>query len=156
ECTEHAAQLAAAVEVSLNASVHQLEREGRKDTWLEISIADLRLLTSDNPDWVVSGYRDALDGASDQERESVRSQLEIYHKLGVFKANVEEVIEYTGLPEAKTDESGRKRVLISTGHMIDTADRPKPRFPAEKEEIARQKIKEAVEAEMKVGEGVAF
>src|SRR6185436_16167948 len=29
DCTEHAAQLAAAVEVSLNASVHQLEREGK-------------------------------------------------------------------------------------------------------------------------------
>ena len=156
ECSEHAAQLAAAVEVSLNASVHQLEREGRKNTWLEISLADLRLLTSDNPDWVVSGYRDALDGASDQEWDSVRSQLEIYHELGVFKANVDEVIKYTGLPEAKGDEIGRKRVLISTGHMIDTADRPKPRFPAEKEEIARQRIKEAVEKEMNLGEGVAF
>ena len=155
ECTDHAAQLAAAVEVSLNASAHQLEREGRKNTWLEISLADLRLLTSDNPDWVVSGYRDALDGASDQEWDSVRCQLEIYNELGVFKANVDEVIKYTGLPEAKADER-RKRVLISTGHMIDAADRPKSRFPAEKEAIARQKIKEAVEAEMKLGDGVAF
>jgi len=156
ECSEHAAQLAAAVEVSLNASIHHLEREGRKNSWVDISLADLRLLTSDNPDWVVSGYRDALDAATDQAKESVRNQLAMYKDLGVFKANVDEVINYTGLPEAKADENGRKRVLIFTGHMIDAPGRAKPRFPADKEAIARQKIKEAVEAEMKIGEGVAF
>ncbi|HEY0763509.1 MAG TPA: tetratricopeptide repeat-containing protein [Pyrinomonadaceae bacterium] len=156
ECSEHAAQLAAAVEVSLNASIHHLEREGKKNSWVDISLADLRLLTSDNPDWVVSGYRDALDAATDQAKESVRNQLAMYKDLGVFKANVDEVINYTGLPEAKADENGRKRVLIFTGHMIDAPGRAKPRFPADKEAIARQKIKEAVEAEMKIGDGVAF
>ncbi len=156
ECTEHSAQLAAAVEVSLNACVHRLEREDEKDQWVEVSQADLRLLTSDNPDWVGSGYRDALDGASDQAWESVRNQLAMYRELGVFKANLDEVITYTGLPEARADADGRKRVLIFTGHMIDAPDRQKPRFPADKESIARQKIKEAVEAEMKLGEGVSF
>jgi len=156
ERSEHAAQLAAAVEVSLNASIHHLEREGRKNSWVEISLADLRLLTSDNPDWVVSGYRDALDAATDQAMESVRNQLAMYKDLGVFKANVDEVINYTGLSEAKADANGRKRVLIFTGHMIDAPGRAKPRFPADKEAIARQKIKEAVEAEMRIGEGVAF
>ncbi len=156
ECTEHAAQLAAAVEVSCNASLHQLEREGKKNAWVDISLADLRLLTSDNPDWVVSGYRDALDGASDQAWESVRNQLAMYHELGVFKANVDEVLKYTGLPEVTAEGSGRKRVLIFTGHMIDAPDRPKPRFPPDKESVARQKIKEAVEEEIKHGEGVCF
>src|ERR1044072_3785238 len=156
ECTEHAAQLAAAVEVSLNASMHQLEREGKKNPWVEISLADLRLLTSDNSDWVVSGYRDALDGAYDQVWESVRNQLAMYNDLGVFKANVDEVVKYTGLPEPKVDENRRRRVLIFTGHMIDAPDRPKPRFPADKEGVAREKIKEAIEAEMRIGEGVSF
>jgi len=157
ECSEHAAQLAAAVEVSLNSCMHRLEREGKKDAWVEISQADLRLLTpSDNPDWVVSGYRDALDGASDQAWESVRNQLAMYHELGVFKANVDEVIKYTGVPEARADGNGRKRVLIFTGHMIDAPDRPTPRFPPDKENIARQKIKEKVEEEMKLGDGVSF
>jgi tetratricopeptide (TPR) repeat protein len=154
ECSEHAAQLAAAVEVSINACLHRLEREGKKDPWVEISLADLRLLTSDNPDWVVSGYRDALDGASDQACESVRNQLAMYHALSVFTANIEEVIKYTGLPEVTANENGRKRVLIFTGHMIDAPDRPKPRFPADKESVARQRIKEAIEREME--RGVAF
>jgi hypothetical protein len=156
ENIDHAAQLAAAVEVSINACMHRLEREGKKDPWVEITQADLRLLTSDNPDWVASGYRDALDGASDQAFDSVRSQLGIYHDLGVFKENVDEVLKYTGLPEVKVDENRRERVLIFTGHMIDAPDRPKPRFPADKESVARQKIKEAVEAEMKIGGGVSF
>jgi tetratricopeptide (TPR) repeat protein len=156
ECTDHAAQLAAAVEVSVNAYVHGLEREGKRDPWIEITQADLRLLTSDNPDWVVSGYRDALDEATDQACDSVRTQLAMYHELGVFKANVDEVIKYTGLPEPKVAEASRKRVLIFTGHMIDAPDRPKPRFPADKESVARQKLKDAIEAEMKLGGGVSF
>lgn len=156
EYVEHAAKLAAAVEVGLNANMHRLEREGEKDVWVEISLADLRLLTSDNPEWVVSGYRDALGEASEQARESVRNQLALYHELGVWKTNVDAVLQYTGLPEQKVDGEGRKRVLIFTGHMIDADDRQKPRFPKNKEEIARQKIKEAVESEMNIGEGVSF
>lgn len=156
ERIEHAARLAAAVEVSLNADVNRLEREGEKDIWTEISAADLRLLTSDNPEWVVTAYRDALDGASDQAWESVRNQLAMYHELGVLKNNVDEVIKYTGLPKNEADGDGRKRVLIFTGHMIDAPDRDKPRFPADRENVARQKIKEAVEAEMHLGEGVSF
>jgi hypothetical protein len=38
--------------------------------------------------------------------------------------------------------------------MIDAPGRPKPRFPAEKEQLAREKIEEAVIEEMKSGGGV--
>ena len=157
EYVEHAAKLAAAVEIALNANIRRLEREGKKDIWVEISLADLRLLTcNDNPEWVVSGYRDALGEASDQAWESVRNQLALYNELAVLKANVDEILKYTGCPEQNGDGDGRKRVLIFTGHMIDAEDRERPRFPADKEAVARQKIKEAVEAEKKIGEGVAF
>src|SRR6185503_10018567 len=108
----YAARLAAAVEVSLNADMRRMEREGVRDPWTEISVADLRCLTSDNTEWVVTGYRDALDGASDQAWESVRNQLAMYNELGVLKANVEEILKFTGLPEQKEDGVGRKRVLI--------------------------------------------
>jgi hypothetical protein len=40
--------------------------------------------------------------------------------------------------------------------MIDVPGRERPRFPAEKEGAARQKIREAVEVELCSGEGVAF
>ena len=156
EQIEHASRLAAATDVSLDANMRRLERENKKDTWAEISIADLRCLTSDNPEWVVSAYRDALSTASDQAWESVRNQLAIYRDLGVFPDNVAEVVKYTGLPQPKAEGTGRKRVLIFTGHMIDAPGREKPRFPTDKENIARQLIHDAVEAEMKAGDGVSF
>jgi hypothetical protein len=49
-----------------------------------------------------------------------------------------------------------KRVLVFTGHMIDAPVREKPRFPPDKEDVARRKIKEAVQEEMKAGKGVSF
>jgi len=156
EQIDHAGRLAAAVEVSLRATMRRLEREGTKDVWAEISEGDLRLLTSDNPDWVASAYRDALTGAPEFVWDSVRNQLALYNDLGLLQANVAEVVKFTGLPTKEESTTAHKRVLIFTGHMIDAHGRAKPRFPPEKEDVARQKIKEAVEAEMNAGDGVSF
>jgi hypothetical protein len=40
--------------------------------------------------------------------------------------------------------------------MLDAPGRQSPRFPADKEDLARQKIREAVEAEKAAGDGVSF
>ena len=46
----------------------------------------------------------------------------------------------------KPDERWQPRqVILFSGHMIDAPDRPEPRFPADKESIAAQKIAEALE-----------
>lgn len=155
EQIERAGRLAAAVEISLGATMRKLDREGAKDLWAEISEADLRFLTSDNSAWIVSAYREALAGAPDFAWDSVRGQLAIYDDLGVMTANSAEVIKFTGLPSPQPVAT-HKRVLIFTGHMIDAPGRHKPRFPADKEGIARQRIKEAIEAEMTTGDGVSF
>jgi len=159
ERTDHAKQLLGAVEIALSATMRKRDRGGR-DLWTEISQADLRLLSSDNAEWVVSGYRDALAGASEFAWESVRNQLALYDELGVFKDLVAAVLSYTGWPQP-AEQKLRKRVLVFTGHMIDDPEERKkknkpPRFPAEKEGVARQKIREAVEGEMKEGAGVSF
>lgn len=39
------------------------------------------------------------------------------------------------------------RVLLFSGHMIDAPGRPRPRFPAEKEAIAREAIRQAIVAD---------
>jgi len=155
EQTEHAQRLAAAVDVSLTATKRRLYREGSKDVWAEISEGDLRFLTSDNSAWVASAYQDALTDAPEFALDSVRNQLALYNDLGLFSANVAEVIKITGLPK-EGSTTAHKRILIFTGHMIDGPGREKPRFPPDKESIARQKIKEAVEAEIKAGDGVSF
>jgi hypothetical protein len=80
----------------------------------------------------------------------------------VVTENLAEVFKVTGdpppLPEPGTQPAPkppRKRVLVFAGHMIDAPDRQTPRFPADKELIAREKIKEAVRNEMNNGAGVA-
>lgn len=59
--------------------------------------------------------------------------------------------------EAQTlpSQQQRKRVLLFAGHMIDAPGREKPRFPADKEVIAREKIREAIVKEMNTGAGIA-
>ena len=154
----HAAKLAAYVELALDATLARLKREGQRDIWAEISVADLRCLTSNRPQRVVTAYRDALAGARTFDVYSVSSQLAIYERLGRARGQRRRRhSSFIGRPKTSGDgANGRQRVLIFTGHMMDAPEREKPRFPADKEGVARQKIKEAVEAELKSGDGVAF
>src|SRR5439155_18565932 len=50
-------------------------------------------------------------------------------------------------PAPHPQASKQERVLLFTGHMIDKPGRPEPRFPADKEELARQSIRSAIEKE---------
>jgi len=152
-----AEKLAAYVELALDSTLARLKREGSRDVWAEISGADLRCLTSNRPQKVVTAYRDALAGARDFHIHSAGSQLALYEQLGVLSANVTPALDFVGRPKTSDDGAkSRQRVLIFTGHRIDAPGREKPRFPADKEDVARQKIKAAVEDEMRSGEGVSF
>jgi tetratricopeptide (TPR) repeat protein len=164
ERREMMSKLAASVAVSLDATKRRLERENKSDVWAEISAADLRFLTTEEPRRVAAAYRNALAAAPDFASDSVRKQLAIYRDLGVLGANLAEVFNVVGepptLPDAqaaadKPDAPQRKRVLLFAGHMIDAPDRKTPRFPADREAVAREKIKESIVKEMNTGAGVA-
>src|SRR5688572_4515922 len=77
-------------------------------------------------------------------------------RLGALEVNLGRV-KVVGEPEAQKLPSPqeRKRVLLFAGHMIDAPGREKPRFPADKEAIARERIREAVVKEMNTGAGIA-
>ena len=158
---EHATRLAGAVELSLTAVFRGLEREGKKDVWTDISAADLSFLTKENPKRVAAAYRKALTGAPGFASDSVSKQLAIYRDVGVLTSNLAEVFKVVGEPPPLPDPGAapaatpaRKRVLVFAGHMIDAPDRKNPRFPADKEQIAREKIKEKIVNEMNDGAGV--
>ncbi len=162
EYQDQAQRLAAGVQLSLEAKAKRLEREGKEDVWLEISRADLAFLTTTAPQRVAAAYRRAVAAELDFNVSAIRSQLTIYRDLGVLTSNLAEVFKVVGEPpplEVSMAERGvvapRKRVLVFTGHMIDAADRKSPRFPAERESVAREKIKEAILREMNTGGGVA-
>ncbi|HET8781033.1 MAG TPA: tetratricopeptide repeat-containing protein [Pyrinomonadaceae bacterium] len=162
EHQEHAQRLESAVRLSLDATFKRLEREDRKDVWAEISQADFACITTKEPARVAASYRRALANAPDFAKKSLGKQLAIYRDLGVLDGNLVEVFKVVGEPAALPEPGAqapaapsRKRVLVFAGHLIDAPDRPKPRFPREKEPIAREKIKEAVLKEMNSGAGVA-
>jgi len=101
---------------------------------------------------VAVAYRSALAAAMDFNAASVRDQLQIYLDLGVCVDNAKAALaEIPSSAESSAETS--KRVLLFTGHRIDDDKRPHPRFPKEKEQVARDALKKAVQEElMKAGE----
>lgn len=145
-------QLTAGVQLSLEANARELEREHKRDVWLEISRADLMFLTTTAPQRVAAAYRRAVPANVAFNVNSIRSQLAVYRDLGVLTENLAEVFKVVPEPprleDAKPDTEPRKQVLVFTGHRIDAPDRKDPRFPADKEAVAREKIKEAIVEQM--------
>lgn len=145
-----ALKLAAAVEICFETNRARLEREEKKDLWLEISEADLLSLISDRPRRVADAYRKVVGKMSDFDRDAVRQQLLMYEDLGILKENVKAALEI--LPPIQKKEEEKERVLLFTGHRIDASNRTKgPRFPAAREQEARDAIRKAVLKEREYG-----
>jgi hypothetical protein len=104
-------------------------------------------LTSARPNRVAQAYKKALANASQQARDAVRRQLLLYQRLGILNENIKAGLEGIG-PVAAQAQEVPPRVILFTGHRIDTPDRASPRFPAEKESVAREMIRDAVVKEI--------
>ncbi|MEX5213407.1 MAG: hypothetical protein NW703_04515 [Nitrospiraceae bacterium] len=131
------------VAFSLRAALPRLQREGNTEQllWAKISQADHCFLTTTRPARAASAYQDALAGAPDFAVDAVRSQLTLYQDLGLFNDNVAKVLSMLpAAPPAHTVSRMSGGVLLFTGHRIDNPGRATPRFPADKESIARQRI----------------
>jgi hypothetical protein len=150
-------KISSAVELSIKAEVERDEKQQRTDVWVDLSEADLCFLTSTRPTKVSSAYRKALADAPAFVSDVVRRQIGLYHDLGLLKENVEAALGVLepALVETST-ASTPQRVLLFTGHMIDAPGRAEPRFPADKVEVAKQKIAEAVAAEQQLAGGIAY
>lgn len=129
------------------------EREQGPDVWLEITHADLELLTSKRPGRVAKMYRRAISsaGAAPFVAESVLRQIYIYRDLGMLEENVHAAIEALGGADAPAEPASApkaSRALLFVGHAIDAPGRATPRFPATYEAIARDAILRAVVEEV--------
>src|SRR4029453_15071026 len=118
------------------------ERLGRPDRWIAVSQADFKFLTSSRSGPVVRAYEQALSGQPELVAEAVRKQLAVYGELGLFQDRLQRVLD--ALP-AETPVEAPRRTMLFTGHQIYFPGRPEPRFPAEKESVARDAIRAAVE-----------
>jgi hypothetical protein len=143
--TSEAASLTCTVRACIDAARTQSRRVGNADVWIEVSAADLRFLTSSEPQRVTSAYQTAMSPLlSPGNRRSIREQVEMYRDLGVFTKNAALTLDLLGEPEGKS--TGKVRPLVFSGHMIDAPGRVTPRFPASKEQTAKERITEAVRA----------
>lgn len=140
-----------------------MEQE-KTDYWTLASLAELRLLTSNDISEVVRTYRKAV-AALRRDVFSLRSslqQLETIHSLGVRTEYVSACIELvkeeirhasTGDAAATPDVTTRNgktkasgaRGLIFTGYMVDFPGKDKKAFPSERENEIRQEIRKRVE-----------
>lgn len=135
----------------------------KADYWTLVSLAELRLFTSNDLAEVLRSYRKAVTAVR-RDLFSLRSslqQLETIQALGVRPEFVsacikmfKEEIKYASTGDAAGNlgvdtRPGNKnkggKALIFTGYMVDYAGKDKKAFPPEKEAEIRQEIKKRVE-----------
>lgn len=127
------------------------ERERETDMWLELTKADLALLSGQRTGRVVERYRRALAHAPPYRLEAALTQVYILSDLGVLKESVDTVIAAFGTGqryESPKTPPATSRALLFVGHAIDAPNRPAPRFPAAAEPQAREAILRAVREEV--------
>ncbi|MBM4200100.1 MAG: DUF4071 domain-containing protein [Gammaproteobacteria bacterium] len=118
--------------------------------WAKATLADLEVLVG-TPDTVKAAYKEAIarNGKDWFALNSCRAQLLLLQDLGFRPETVsaglavfDRALERLQAPEEKWQP---RQVLLFSGHMIDAPDRKEPRFPADKESIAAEKIGAALD-----------
>lgn len=168
------AHLAGAVTLAIESSRLVLARQrvnddNEKALWTEVSAADLAFLTGTRPSAVAQHYRAALTNAPEFARTTVLTQTRIFQQLGLrseFVKSTMAVVEQWPCASSTVALRATKpgRVLLFTGHMVDTETRTAPvdgfpgrpmRFPRTPgaEQEARRLIREAIVRERNLEEG---
>ena len=114
------------------------------DYWARVTLGDMALLGSPLKQ-VEEAYRNAVAVADNDwfALDSSRQQISIMRDLEFRPAESEaaEKIFERALAALPAPEAQLPRqVFLFSGHMIDKPDRPKPRFPADKERVAAEAI----------------
>ncbi|NJN99968.1 MAG: SLATT domain-containing protein, partial [Anaerolineales bacterium] len=143
------ALLKGAVQFTLES---QIQRDS-SNFWAFIGLADLAVCTAEEPKAVTRAYQKALTLAG-QNRFALKStltQLELFKSLNFrpefVKAGLavlqEEIKKLD--TEQKVSEDKNRHIFLFSGHMIDRANRPEPRFPANMEKEARERIEKTLD-----------
>jgi SMODS and SLOG-associating 2TM effector domain 1/Protein of unknown function (DUF4231) len=141
--TDEIVWLTSTVRGSIDSARSRSRRAGDVNSWIEVSAADHRFLTTSEPERVTSAYQAAMSPRlSPGDRRSIREQVEIYHDLGILVENAAGALDLLGT--TPSENRPRLHPLVFSGHMIDAPDRPHPRFPADQEEAAREQIMHAI------------
>lgn len=127
----------------------ECEADPQQSFWAKATLGDLQVLIG-TPETVVRAYKEAIVHA-EQDWFALNSSLtqlrllaSLEFKPEIVSAGIdtfERALARLQKPESKWQP---RKVFLFSGHMIDAADRPTPRFPADKEAIAAQKIAETL------------
>jgi tetratricopeptide (TPR) repeat protein len=129
--------------------------------WAKATLGDLEVLVG-TPARVTDSYKEAIAKNENDwfALHSSRSQLTLLNELGFNPDCVQAGIAVfdRALAKLKRPEGNwePRQVILFSGHMIDAPERPTPRFPADKEHLAKQKIAESLEALGASGEDLAL
>jgi hypothetical protein len=147
-------QIAHALQLRFDhADSPQLSPNDERDPWLLSSAGDLSLLTLPNPNRAIYFYKKAAAAQGDFILDAARKQLVMFAQLGILQAGVSEALKVFP-PDSTASISQRlEKVVLFTGHRIDSATRKKPRFPPSKEVVAREAIRSVLKEEKEITQG---
>jgi tetratricopeptide repeat protein len=147
-------QMALTLQLRFDSADAPVQEGAKQDIWLLSSAGDLNLLTQPpNPRRASYFYKKAAAIGGDFVLDSARRQLVMLTQIGVLSAQIEEVLKSFPPESAPATNQRIDRVLLFTGHRIDSVNRAKPRFPANKEAAAREAIRTAVAQEKDLTSG---
>lgn len=118
--------------------------------WSKATLGDLEVLDG-TPDTIQAAYKEAIE-KNDKNWSafnSSRAQLQLLKDLSFRPEHVDAGIATFDCAMQKLakpqDHRQPRQVFLFSGHMIDAPGRQPPRFPAEKESVAAQKIAETLD-----------
>jgi hypothetical protein len=139
-------QLTICIKLAICIAKEKMTDEEEAQNWLNITEADFAFLTSSRTSRVSLLYRRALQNASQLQIETALRQVRMFEMLQIKPENIQAALN--AFPDLQPLVKTKRHYLLFTGHMIDKPDRPSPRFPAEKENAVREKIKQAIQEEI--------
>jgi hypothetical protein len=147
-------QITHALQLRLESADASPPAGAKQDEWLLSSAGDLSLLTQPpNPRRAIYFYKKAAAVGGDFVLDAARKQLVMFTQLGVLKDVIEQALKIFPPEPASSANQRVDRVVLFTGHRIDAPNRPKPRFPAARESVAREAIRSAVSSEKEITDG---
>jgi hypothetical protein len=114
------------------------------DYWIDFSWADYRFLTGQKAAAVAQAYREALAKVNGRafSRDAAARQLRTFCEIGVFVEKAEAALAALGEPLTREPEAPtRQRVIVFSGHRLDSPGRKQPRFPASRVAAATDAIR---------------
>jgi hypothetical protein len=127
------------------------ESDPKQVFWAKATLGDLEVLVG-TPQTVTAAYKEAIAKNENDwfALQSSRAQLQLLGDLGFqpdhIRAGVAAFDRALARLKRPEDDWQPRQVILFSGHMVDAPGRPEPRFPADKEAIAAQKIAEALDS----------